>query len=389
MRRNSIKKIAAVSVALVLSAAMLFAADSAALYQKFSDAVAAGDVKEAIDIYTELSETAGKEYTKAQRSYEKALDAGNMAKAREAWNDMRSITSYPMTEEESDALLSAILKEDGDARKEDALWLMENSRYYHPMVTYSWSSDGDNFSFSYKSSSSVTPGEELTLPTADSINVNTSQAGVLTGWGITPDEVTYQPGETIEAPYTDQTYYAIWSTQVVFSDSVTGFSSEVTDVASGDEVAVPVLSAPDDSYVFSGWVDKSSGEYIAPDDETVTLEGNGARFEALWKKAEIKDLSSKHYDIASLPENTQVSLQFVLSNSGTEDLRNLEIECTGDDGFQVLAGSGRISFLGDGNDVTLTGLKAVGTSSGTHTLDITVTDRDGDVWSSSFDVTVE
>ena len=106
MRRNSIKKIAAVSVALVLSAAMLFAADSAALYQKFSDAVAAGDVKEAIDIYTELSETAGKEYTKAQRSYEKALDAGNMAKAREAWNDMRSITSYPMTEEESDALLS-------------------------------------------------------------------------------------------------------------------------------------------------------------------------------------------------------------------------------------------------------------------------------------------
>ena len=371
MRRNSIKKIAAVSVALVLSAAMLFAADSAALYQKFSDAVAAGDVKEAIDIYTELSETAGKEYTKAQRSYEKALDAGNMAKAREAWNDMRSITSYPMTEEDTDALLAAILKEDGNARKEDAMWLMENSRYYHPMVTYSWSSAGDNFSFSYKSSSTVTPGEDLTLPTADSINVNTSQAGVLTGWGITPDEVTYQPGETIEAPYTDQTYYAIWSTQVVFSDSVTGFSSEVTDVASGDEVAVPVLSAPDDSYVFSGWVDKSSGEYIAPDDETVTLEGNGARFEALWKKAEIKDLSSKHYDIASLPENTQVSLQFVLSNSGTEDLRNLEIECTGDDGFQVLAGSGRISFLGDGNDVTLTGLKAVGTSSGTHTLMIT------------------
>lgn len=389
MRRNSIKKIAAVSVALVLSAAMLFAADSAALYQKFSDAVAEGDAKEAIDIYTELSEAVGKEYTKAQRSYEKALDAGNMAKAREAWNDMRSITSYPMTEEESDALLSAILKEDGDAKKEDALWLMENSRYYHPMVTYSLSSDGDNFSFSYKSSSTVTPGEELTLPDADSISVNTSQAGVLTGWGITPDEVMYQPGETIEAPYTDQTYYAIWETQVTFSDSVTGFSSEVTDVASGDEVSVPVLSAPDESYVFSGWVDKTTGEYIAPDDETVTLEGNGARFEALWKKIEIKDLSSRHYDTASLPLNTQVSLQFVLSNSGTEDLRNIEIECIGDDGLQVLSGSGRISFLGDGNDVTLTGLKAVGTSSGTHTLDITATDRDGDTWSSSFDVTVE
>ena len=108
----------------------------------------------------------------------------------------------------------------------------------------------------------------------------------------------------------------------------------------------------------------------------------------LWKKAEITALDSKHYDLASIPMNTQIDLTFMLSNIGTEDLRGLAIECTGDEGLKVLNGNGSISFLGDGNDVMLRGLRAVGTESGNHTLTITVTDRDGDTWSSSFDVTV-
>ena len=174
----------------------------------------------------------------------------------------------------------------------------------------------------------------------------------------------------------------------MFKDEVTGFESDITDISSGDEVAVPVLSAPDDSYIFAGWVDRSTGEYIAPEDTETTLEGNGAVFEALWKKAEITALDSKHYDLASIPMNTQIDLTFMLSNIGTEDLRGLTIECTGDEGLKVLNGNGSISFLGDGNDVMLRGLRAVGTESGNHTLTITVTDRDGDTWSSSFDVTV-
>ena len=90
MRRNPVRRIAAVSAVLMLSAAMLFAADSAELYQKFSDAVDNGDVREAVEVYTDLLETSQKEYTKAQRSYEKALDAGNRAKAQSAYNDMRN-----------------------------------------------------------------------------------------------------------------------------------------------------------------------------------------------------------------------------------------------------------------------------------------------------------
>ena len=222
MRRNPVRRIAAVSAVLMLSAAMLFAADSAELYQKFSDAVDKGDVREAVEVYTDLLETSQKEYTKAQRSYEKALDAGNRAKAQSAYNDMRNARVSPITEEQTDSLLAAILKEDEAKRSEDAAWLMANSRYYHPMITYSWSSSGDNYSFSYTSSATVTPGEDITLPDESSVKVNTSAAGVLTGWGITPDEVTYQPGEIITAPYTDQTLYAIWTTQVVFKDEVTG-----------------------------------------------------------------------------------------------------------------------------------------------------------------------
>ena len=119
MRRN-VRRIAAVSAVLMLSAAMLFAADSAELYQKFSDAVDNGDVREAVEVYTDLLETSQKEYTKAQRSYEKALDAGNRAKAQSAYNDMRNARVSPITEEQTDSLLAAILKEDEAKRSEDA-----------------------------------------------------------------------------------------------------------------------------------------------------------------------------------------------------------------------------------------------------------------------------
>ena len=375
--------------AVLLAAAMaLGAADAAELRTRFSEALSSGDAREAIERYDDMVSQARKDYQKAERSYEKALEAGNMAKAREAWNDMHSASVSPMTADETDQMLSLILAEDDDRKAEDAAWLMANSRYYNPAMTYRWSSSGDSYSFSYSSSRAVTPGEEITLPDADSLRVNTSAAGVLTGWGITPDEKTYEPGETIAAPYTDQTLYAIWESRVVFSDPVTGMKSTVTDAADGDSIAVPEISEPDDSYVFAGWVDRSTGEYIAPDETEVTLEGNGAVFEALWKNAGLSDLKARHYDISAIPVNTQADLTFTIANSGTEDLRNLSISCTGDDGLKVLSGNGSVRFVGAGDDVSIRGLRIVGTEKGDHMLRISAEDRDGDIWSADFTVTI-
>ncbi len=383
------KRKSTTALAVLLIASMtLAAADASELYQSFSDAVNAGNAGEAIGYYTDLMDQVSKDYRKAQRRYEKAVEAGNAAKAREAWADMRAVSSYPITEEQTDALVSAILAEDPESMERDAAWLMENSGYYHPMISYKWSSSGDSYSFSYSSSQTVTPGEDITLPDSDSIRVSTSAAGVLTGWGVTPDEATYRPGEVIKAPYTDQTLYAIWSTQVVFTDDVTGTESIITDVASGDSVAVPALQEPDSSFVFAGWVDRSTGDYIAPDETEVTLEGNGAAYEALWKNAELSDLKARHYDAASIPVNTQADLSFTITNNGTEDLRNVGITAEGSDGLAVLSGNGTIRGVETGDSVTVRGVRVVATAPGDYMLHITAADRDGDSWSADFPLSV-
>lgn len=382
------RKISGLVAILLVASMVLWAADVSELRTQFTDALASGDLSGAIQSYDDMVSQAQKDYSKAARSYEKALEAGNIAKARSAWYDMQSIGYDRMTADETDQMLSLIVAEDEENRAADAQWLMENSRYYNPSISYEWNTSGDNYSFSYSSSRSVTPGEEIVLPDKDDIQVNNAAAGVLVGWGVTPDEVTYQPGETIVAPYTDQTLYAIWESQVVFTDPVTGTENTVTDVASGDVVDVPALTEPDDSYIFAGWVDKSTGDYIAPDETTVELEGNGAVYEALWKNAELSNLEAKHYDVAAIPVNTQAELSFDITNKGTEDLKNVDIETTSEDGLTVLRGNGTIRSVDAGDTVTVSGLKVVGTEPGDYMLHITATDRDGDVWEADFTVTV-
>ena len=382
------RKISGLVAILLVASMVLWAADVSELRTQFTDALASGDLSGAIQSYDDMVSQAQKDYSKAARSYEKALEAGNIAKARSAWYDMQSIGYDRMTADETDQMLSLIVAEDEENRAADAQWLMENSRYYNPSISYEWNTSGDNYSFSYSSSRSVTPGEEIVLPDKDDIQVNNAAAGVLVGWGVTPDEVTYQPGETIVAPYTDQTLYAIWDSQVVFTDPVTGTENTVTDVASGDVVDVPALTEPDDSYVFAGWVDKSTGDYIAPDETTVELEGNGAVYEALWKNAELSNLEAKHYDVAAIPVNTQAELSFDITNKGTEDLKNVDIETTSEDGLTVLRGNGTIRSVDAGDTVTVSGLKVVGTEPGDYMLHITATDRDDDVWEADFTVTV-
>ena len=112
MWRSGMKrKFTVLLVALLVAGVSLFAASASELYQNFSDAISNGDVNLAIDCYTQLQEQTGKEIQKAQRSYEKALQAGNVQRAINARNDYYGISRYTMSEEDTDALLSLILKE--------------------------------------------------------------------------------------------------------------------------------------------------------------------------------------------------------------------------------------------------------------------------------------
>lgn len=390
---KDMRKLMTMAIVLIASATMVFAASVDDMYSQFADALASGDASKAIDIYDNLQERAQKDYLNAERSYEKALDAGNFGKARQVMRDLQAMKAspYTMTEEDTDNLLSLILKiEDEDQKKEMAQWLYANSPYYSPTVTYDWSTEGDNYSYRFARSVSVAPGNEITFPSSSDIGIDTSLAGVLEGWGVTRSDVMYQPGEVIPAPYTSQTYYAIWKTGVVFSDKLTGEEIVIDGTSAGDVVNVPSLTAPDDSYIFAGWVDKSNGEYIPADETEYTLSGNGASFEALWKKVEIADISASPYDIGSVPLNTQIDLSFTISNPGTENMRNSIVDLTTDsEGVDIQKGHGRVPSLPAGRDIYATGLRVVVTEPGTHDMTLTFTDRDGDTWTQSFQIQAE
>ena len=387
------RKLMTMAIVLIASATMVFAASVDDMYSQFADALASGDASKAMDIYDNLQERAQKDYLNAERSYEKALDAGNFGKARQVMRDLQAMKAspYTMTEEDTDNLLSLILKiEDEDQKKEMAQWLYANSPYYSPTVTYDWSTEGDNYSYRFARSVSVAPGNEITFPSSSDIGIDTSLAGVLEGWGVTRSDVMYQPGEVIPAPYTSQTYYAVWKTAVSFKDDVTGIDSTVDGTATGESVDVPAVTAPDDSYIFTGWVDKTTGEYIAPDETSYELEGNGAAFTALWKKVDFQNLTSRHYDTEALPVGTQVDLSFEIANSGSEDIRNAAIEVeSSDPGLAVLNGEGNVRFIAAGRTLTMNGLRVAATEPGTYTINVSLTDRDDDVWTGSFSVTAD
>ena len=257
------KRLMATALVLMMTATLLFAASAEDLYSQFSDALDAGDASKAIDIYGNLQEKVRKDYMNAERSYEKAVDAGNFAKARQIMGEIHEMNAAPylMTEEDSDALLSLILKADEGKKAEMAEWLYANSPYYSPTVTYNWSSDGANFSYSFSRSISVTPGNEITLPSASDIGADTSLAGVLEGWGVTRSEVMYQPGEVIAAPYTSQTYYAIWKeVQNTFTLNFdaregSGAPSTITKTTSAMTAAfeIPTDIPVNGDKVFLGW----------------------------------------------------------------------------------------------------------------------------------------
>lgn len=364
---------------LMVSATLLFAASAKDLYSDFSAAVDEGAVEEAISIYAELEEKIESEASAANKSIETAMKKSDGALYRNAAFELKTLASYRINAEQSDKLLTAILAEDEEKMAEHATWLYENSYSYSPMLTYSYSDEGENYAFSYSSSISAKPGEEVTLPDSGDIRINSTRFGQLSGWGLTPDSIDYAPGETITMPLTSQTLYASWQSAVTFTDERSSTDITHTEVKEGDTIEVPQPVADDDA-IFDGWYDMTSGQYIAPGVSEYTVKGNGAAFEALWEKIEVTKLQSGNYDTASIPSGVQIPLTFTLSNTGTEDLKDLSISVsTTNENVTLLNTEAFARGIKGGRNVNLTGVKLVvdkGTASSTE-IPITVEIKDG------------
>ena len=251
-----------------------------------------------------------------------ARSNGDSDAYREAYERYLDLASYEMDETETERLLTRILEEPEERREQFAQWLYTHSRHYRPMLTIDFSQEGEGFHYAYSHRIRQAPGTPITLPDASGMFAHAPRLGILKGWGPTPDSVAYEPGETISMPLTSQTLHAVWTSAVQFEDRKSGLSLLHSPVSEGDLIDVPTPEAPNDTYRFVGWFDRSSFTMLQHE-EHYAVSGRGAQFEALWKHLAIEAIAPLYYGFDRIPVDRQIAVGLVLANNGSVPLRNL------------------------------------------------------------------
>jgi hypothetical protein len=308
---------------LCVSAALLVAAPNAE--RLFRDVEALDHQSQSLQsiksAYDKLDDGIVRDAQQVRTDMLEAKKNGDFASFREAYARLEKLKTFRMKGEESNLLLGRIMAETEPKKGEYATWLYQRSDSYNPLLTLDFSSQGENFRYSYRQQIQKAPLSDFTLPDYTQLRTNSSQVGILKGWGLTPDELTYKAGETIKMPYTSQTLYAIWGTGVRFVDETRDILYE--DVEIGSEVVVPTPSTSDQSAIFIGWYDRGTNTLLT-DRETYTVEGKGALFEPLWKSLQVPGIEPLQYPSDALPKRTQLAVGFLMHNTGNLDLKGLE-----------------------------------------------------------------
>lgn len=307
---------------LCVSAALLVAAPNAE--RLFRDVEALDYQNQSLEnirsTYDRFDDGLARDVQQARKEMLEAMDKGDLASYRDAYARLERLKSLRMKSEDSNLLLGRIMAESEPKRGEYASWLYQRSDSYNPILTLDFSARGENFRYSYRQQIQRAPQAEVVLPDYSDLRANSSQVGILKGWGLTPDKLTYKAGETIKMPYTNQTLYAIWDSGVRFVTE--GRDTLYEGVAEGSEVVVPTPSTSDDSAIFVGWYDRGSRTLLT-DTQTYTVEGRGALFEPIWKSVHIPEIAPLYYPGDALPKRTQLAVGFSLYNAGNIDLKGL------------------------------------------------------------------
>lgn len=320
---NIKKKLFTMCSLLCVSVALLVAAPNAE--RLFRDVEALDYQNQSLEsiknAYDRLDDGLVRDAQQARRDMLEAREKGDLASYREAYMRLEKLKTFRMKGEESNLLLGRIMSEAEPKRGEYAQWLYQRSDSYNPVLSLDFSAQGENFRYSYRQQIQKAPLSEVVLPDSTQLRANSSQVGILKGWGFTPSELTYKAGETITMPYTNQTLYAIWESGVRFIDETRDTLYE--GVAEGSEVVVPTPSISDLSAIFVGWYDRGSNTLLL-DDEKYTVKGKGALFEPLWKSLSLMEIAPLYYSSEALPKHTQLAVGFSLHNKGNIDLQGLE-----------------------------------------------------------------
>lgn len=155
--------------------------------------------KSIIDEFKEELLEYEKEYKEIIEDMREAYSEKDYSSYIEAKRELRELNYPKLSPTEYDSLLSEIVKNED---YQTAAWLYHNSHSYRPVLEFKC--DSENFKYSNKIT--VEPGSDVVLPSISSFD----KTQKLAGWGLTKDEVTYQAGQTIKMPVTDQILFAIF-----------------------------------------------------------------------------------------------------------------------------------------------------------------------------------
>lgn len=399
-----------IGIMLMVGSAMLFSSPSAeTIRQSIQEMdLSTESIDTVIETFDKLSKQVSVELESAQEDLGKARRAGDLEAYRNAYGRIVTLSSYAMTKAETEMLLARILLEEEPLRAEHAAWLYRTSSYYRPSLSMDYTIEGPLYRYSYTQQIRKAPGESVTLPEAESIRVSPARFGVLVGWGLTHEDVEYEPGESITMPYTDQTLYAIWRNQVRFFDVLTQTEAIHEDVKDGQVIQVPAVIPPDDGYRFAGWYDTTTGKSIEGD--AVTVKGNGGSYAGHWKKLTVEAVNTIYYGLDRLPVRTQVSVGFSLFNEGTVGLGPLTAHLSSDSPYVTMltdtvhvrdipagkhrtnnanvAGDQQQEISGESNTFKLV-FDSATPSGSVIPFTIVVQDRNGESWSFDFSFTVK
>lgn len=361
-------------------------------------------LSEAKTVFEKLDIAVEKEREALQKTIVDAQKKGDRHSFRQGRANLALLSTYRMSRAQSDALLGELLALDEPARSEWAQWLAQKSPYWRPTLTLDFSSQGEGYRYSYRQQISRGAGEEITLPTASQIRFNTRQVGILAGWGITPDSVTYQQGETIAMPYTDQTLYAIYQDGVRFVDQRSNIDLLLTDA----EITTPMPRSTSEAAIFAGWYDRTTGSLVDASSEYQAV-GKGGYYEALWRELAIDGVALLYWDSGAVPHNTQLAIGFSYANRGNVDLRALKATLASESEYVTLLRDqltlGRLNagyastnnsrwsstasqrIYGEANTMRVV-ISADAPSGTTIPLTLTIADESDNQWSREFVLTV-
>lgn len=383
MKRKLITLFLITAIAILSVAAK---ADTEALFEAFNKAALDHDISLSMEKYSKLEKAIAKEEKRLEKALEEAKANGDRNLYYETLKVLASLDRYSIGKEESKALEEQIVE---TQNVKAASWLYENSPYYNPTLTIRAESSGENYSFSNFSRKSYMPGDEITLPTSIE---GTSYAGILKGFGLTPDTIDYMAGESITMPFTDLELYALFTPGVTFTDKRTGFTSGHIEAKKGDTITVPSIQDTDDA-IFAGFVDIEMGSYIGAGETEYTLTSDGASFEALWKDVKIDSLSLGGYKADSLVKGVQIPVSFSVTNEGNTDLYDAAVEITvSGEGARLVNTSAYARVLRAETTSSVNGTRLIidrNTPEGTaFTLTVTLTDGSGTVFTKDFELKV-